>query len=544
MFQTLKGKIFLTIGVMVASLIATEAYALIHLKSVLLDGRRGELRSVVNAAYNVANDLQKQAAAGKIPVEQAKKQAMAAIKQMRYGGKDGREGYFYIFDVRGLQVMSAGKPENDGSNRWDIKDKEGNYTVRDIVGAPKDGVAGEVYGITSKPNSTVPVPKLQYVMLLKEWEWAIGSGVYLDDVDQAFYSVAQTSGAFIIVLLIVITAFGLVLARNILRQVGGEPTEAIRLMNAAAQGDLSIQMKQADEGSMMASFGIMVGSIREVVQGIQGRTLQLDGTIKEVSAEAELVAGKAAMQTDNTSAVAAAIEQLAVSIGHVSSSAIDTSHTAEDSANQAKAQSGHVRQVSEDIKGVADAVQDVSKRMSHLETSASQIGTIAASIKDIAEQTNLLALNAAIEAARAGEAGRGFAVVADEVRKLAERTAGATVEIETQLSAVRTEAADAANAMQNVLPKVAKGVEASSQTVEALETMRGNADHILISIKEVANATKEQTTASTLVAQSVEKITHMAEDTGVSTQRTLKLTRQVNQISGELASLVQRFRLG
>lgn len=194
------------------------------------------------------------------------------------------------------------------------------------------------------------------------------------------------------------------------------------------------------------------------------------------------------------------------------------------------------------IQKIADTVTDASGRIHALEERAKQVSTIANVIKDIAGQTNLLALNAAIEAARAGEQGRGFAVVADEVRKLAERTSSATLEIEQMISGIQHDTVGAVEAMNAALPEVQEGVALATSASESLQAIEDGARRTLERVAEVADATKEQSTASTSIAQRVEQIANMVEETTATIRGTAESAHELEGIAGNLKQLISQFK--
>ena len=172
-----------------------------------------------------------------------------------------------------------------------------------------------------------------------------------------------------------------------------------------------------------------------------------------------------------------------------------------------------------------------------------QVSSIANVIKEIAGQTNLLALNAAIEAARAGEQGRGFAVVADEVRKLAERTSSATTEIEQMISGIQSDTVGAVGAMNEALPEVEQGVHLATSATESLQAIEAGAGRTLERIREVAEATQEQGSASTSIAQRVEQIAQMVEETTATIRSTADTAVQLEHIAQGLQAQISRFRV-
>jgi methyl-accepting chemotaxis protein len=203
---------------------------------------------------------------------------------------------------------------------------------------------------------------------------------------------------------------------------------------------------------------------------------------------------------------------------------------------------GRIEVASHEINAISSTVSDASGRIRKLEERANEISSIAGVIKEIAGQTNLLALNAAIEAARAGEQGRGFAVVADEVRKLAERTASATIQIEEMITGIQSDTVLVVGVMNAALPQVEAGVQAAQGAAESLRKIKEGAHSTLASIREVADATKEQSVASTNIAQRVEQIAQMVEETSAAMQSTAETAADMEKISSELNRLISRFR--
>ena len=539
----LKTKIALLVVASLLGLVSLVAFSAFEMKRDMIDGRKEVIQSVLEGTHATLAAYQAQVAAGTLTREQAQKAAAEAIGMVRYGGADGKSEYVYSFTTEGVGVYHVIK-ERIGQNMLEkIKDAQGNYTWKDILAAAKQSPGGAFNTTLSpRPGQQGTFPKLGYVMLFEPWSWVIGTGVYIDDIDVEFRQQVLLTLAIAGVLILLIGALGFSIARGVLRQVGGEPADAIGFMSRVAAGDLTGTMPAAPKGSMLASMGEMVGAIRAMVSEISHSSTRLTQGAEQISTASREVATASQHQSDATSSMAAAIEEMTVSVNHISDNAKDTQQNSLNSVALSEDGFGRVEVASHEIREIASTVSDASSRIRKLEDRANQISSIAGVIKDIAGQTNLLALNAAIEAARAGEQGRGFAVVADEVRKLAERTSAATIEIEQMIGGIQSDTVQVVGVMDAALPQVAAGVKAAESAADLLRQIKDGAQSTLASIREVADSTHEQSVASNSIAQKVEEIATMVDETTAAMQSTAQTASDLEKIAGELTVLVSRFR--
>jgi methyl-accepting chemotaxis protein len=565
-FATLRvsTRIQLLIGLMLLGLLAVSATSLYHLKGSLLQDRKEKTRNLVESAHSLIahfRDLQK---AGPLDEAAAKAAAVGAVKAMRYEGKE----YFWINDLGKpvpKMVMHATVPALDGklldAERFncatslqpgidgpvETTDGRMNLFAAFVDVASRAGRGFVTYN-WPKPKegggtTTELFPKLSYVMKFDDWGWVIGSGIYIDDVDTLFRRQAALLGGIALSALVLLSLIGWRLGTGILRQLGGEPAAAAEVMRRVAEGDLTATTGNPVPGSMLASLATMVATLRGLVTEIHASGHQLVQLAEHIRDAAGQVSTAAQSQADATSSMAASIEELSVSSDHISSTARDTEEDSRNAMAQASEGSRRVGEATAAISNVVATVRDAADRIHALEERAMQISSIASVIKEIAGQTNLLALNAAIEAARAGEQGRGFAVVADEVRKLAERTAAATTEIEQMLDGIQRDTAASVHAMNDVLPGVEAGVQLASTATVSLNAIETGASRTLERIAEVANATREQSAASTSIAQCVEEISQMVEQTNATIHATAASASELNLIAQGLKAQISKFRV-
>ena len=544
MFQKLKlsTKIALLVAASLLGLLFAVIYSATSMRNDMFEARRLQIRSVTEAVYNTLTDIDAQAKAGKLSDEQAKKAGIDALRTARYGGSDGKTEYFYAYTMKGVNTFHI-RPEFMGQDLLEkIKDGQGRYVIKDLLAALQGKRSAFVDSSFPRPGSQVSVPKLQFIMHFEPWDWMIGTGVFTDDIDAAFRSRLWSELGVILFILIVEIALAVYITRNVLRQVGGEPEVANGIMARVATGDLSGEMPPAPSGSMLDSMGQMVAALRLMMRDINALSGQLARGAEQISTSSREVAQAAHKQSDATSSMAAAIEEMTVSINHISDNAKDTQQYSSSSLELSHSGVERIEGATREIRDIAVSVSAASDRIRKLEARARQISTIASVIKDIANQTNLLALNAAIEAARAGEQGRGFAVVADEVRKLAERTSTATVEIEQMISGIETDTVEVVQAMDATLPEVDEGISAAEEAATALRQIKDGATTTLEHIREVADSTREQSLASDNIAQKVEEIASMVEETSAAMQASAETAARLEQIASELNTLVGRFR--
>ncbi|WP_374484309.1 methyl-accepting chemotaxis protein [Zoogloea sp.] len=469
---------------------------------------------------------------------QARQSAREVLRGVRYSGSE----YIFIYQNDGITFLHPIKPEFEGQSKWDMQDTHGKFLIRELIGAA--GRSGDFVEYTwERTKGQPPEPRLAYAASFEPWKLTVGTGVYIDDIDKAYAAIARVLGGISAFLLLVLSALGWQLGASILRQLGGEPAEVAAVMQRVASGDLGAEVRAAPAGSLLHATGTMVQALRSLVAEINREANSLVDNAARIAAASDQIAGAADQQSDATSAMAAAIEELTVSSSHISDSATDGSRYSTEAVELAGAGSTRVDLAASAIRKISDTVNDASGRIRALEERARQVSSIASVIKDIAGQTNLLALNAAIEAARAGEQGRGFAVVADEVRKLAERTSSATTEIEQMIIGIQGDTGGAVEAMNAALPEVQEGVELASSAVELLKSIEEGARATLQRVGDVADATREQSAASTAIAQRVEQIASMVEDTTGTIRDTAAVAHHLEGIATNLKQQIGRFRV-
>jgi len=312
-----------------------------------------------------------------------------------------------------------------------------------------------------------------------------------------------------------------------------------------AANDLTVEVTPRSERDMLGqSFNTMKYNLSSMVRQLGANAHELVSAANEISSSSEQMSKGATEQTDQVAQVSRAVEEMTSSVMESSQSATHASEASRAAAEMAGQGGCIVGETVEGMQTIANVVKESASSIGKLAKSAEQIGEIISVIDDIADQTNLLALNAAIEAARAGEQGRGFAVVADEVRKLAERTGKATAEIAEMIKSIQTETDEAVRVMESGIEEVGKGRELADQAGSSLNEIVTMSQNVMTMIESIATAAEEQSSASEQISHNIESISSVARETANGAQQSASAAEQLNRQAECLQQMVSRFKIG
>ena len=342
---------------------------------------------------------------------------------------------------------------------------------------------------------------------------------------------------------VAVSLVGVLLLRNIKSSLGMIQSMVSRI-ESTLDFTTRVEVNRMDEiGTTTLGLNRLLDKLQSSLKSISTGARSVMEAANQMMITSSEVSKSSQQQSEAASDMAATVEEMTVSINHVADRAQEANHLSSDSGKLAVAGSRVIGQTVNDIQEIAQTVHEAADVIHGLEQNSQRISNVVAVIKEVAEQTNLLALNAAIEAARAGEQGRGFAVVADEVRKLAERTAVSTREITSTIDTMRSSAADAVTSMQGVINKVAAGVERAKEANQSIQKISESSHTAVGMVEEIASAIREQGAATNNIAIQVERIAQMSEESSVSSANSAEAATRLDALAADMQRIVGAYQL-
>jgi len=363
-------------------------------------------------------------------------------------------------------------------------------------------------------------------------------------VDEHFKARRNTLAVVAILSVVLLFAMSTFVVRSVAKQLGGDPLDVLEIVEKMAAGNLLVHLsKKPDGDSVLGHVCSMQASMRDMIAKVKERSIHVGDMAHALAASAQQIAVNVNHESESVSSMAASIEQLSVSTTSISEQGNNAGAIASHSRNNAEEGSQIINKTVSGLLITAQEIEGASSEVSRLGDDASRISDIVKVIREIADQTNLLALNAAIEAARAGEQGRGFAVVADEVRKLAERTANATNEINLMSTKIGEVASHALSGMDKVVKTTRQGVSDAESAQISISNIQQSFTEVANVINEISVSLAEQNSAATSLASNTERVASMSEENAVSAQELLSLASDLEAKAQEVRQLVEVFRV-
>ena len=528
------------VGIVIFGLIVLSVSSLNNQYKALKYEQYLKTQNVVETAYSIIEHFHTLEQNNTLTQQQAQTQAMNAIRALRYD----KTNYFWINNYQPEMVMHPIKPALEGKDLTNNKDPDGKALFVEMVNITKKDGEGFIPYKWPKPGEEQPVDKVAFVKGFNQWQWIIGSGVYLDTIDAAFSSQRNLIILNAVVMIIAVIVFSYFIGRSVLL-----PTRlAANMMKDISQGEGDLTRTLNEEGNdeiskLSHSFNLFVSKMRESLEHVSKSANDVNEHAHTVDDSTKTSQSFIELQNDSSTQVAAAMEQMTHQIHDVSSNAEAAEQAANDAAQNASTGKHVVAETITAIETLSANIETVSRVTEDLANESQNIGSVLDVIRSISEQTNLLALNAAIEAARAGEHGRGFAVVADEVRTLASRTGQSTDEIQSMISKLQEGTRAAVDAVKASQTLSVSTVEQASSANNSLNEIERLVSIITEMNSQIARATEQQT-------QAADEVNLRINDLSQSTEQSLDNTKQLNsasdklkQSSTELSSIVNRFKL-
>ncbi|TND56040.1 methyl-accepting chemotaxis protein [Aeromonas veronii] len=471
------------------------------------------------------------------------------LRPLRYSS----DGYFFVYDFEGNTILLPVRTELEGKNRWNDKDAKGKLLIQEILKSARQGDGFTEYW-TAKPSIGRDAPKLAFTLVLDKYQWAIGTGFYIDDIDNELAALraeresnmhASLQSSVLVILLIL----GITLAATII--VGNRVTkplaDAVLALNdiANGDGDLTQRLKvqsQDEIGQLASAFNRFVERIQSVVSQVGETSNHLFSAVDKLHHLSEHYDHQMQGHSRETDQVVTAVTEMSSTAQEVAASASNAATATSDAARESDAARGVVSGAINSINRLVGEVHTASGVIEQLAQETAKIGSVVEVIRGIAEQTNLLALNAAIEAARAGEQGRGFAVVADEVRSLAGRTQQSTKEINEMLQRLQGGVKQAVEVMQASEDRSQETVQEASHIASSLDSMVMAVSTINDMNIQIATAAEEQHAVSEEINKNLVAIQQIVSELTSAAVESNSTTRDLASTGDKLRKLVSQFR--
>ena len=533
---SIKSKLQSIVFLSVILLVVACAYNLFVQRASSLEERESKLSAQVEAAVSLAQHYYAQREL--MGEEAAQQQALQAIKSIRYDSSN----YFWILNQELQVVMHPLKPQLNGKNANNFKDGAGKFHWREMVTIAKTPEQKGFLTYQWKSPEGELKDKISYVQLFPEWNWIIGSGILVADIQESFYALAIKEALVATFFVGLLVAMGYVVSHNILIPLN----RLIENTYKIAEGDLRVRMNMSRKDEL----GDMSNQIDKMLDKLQGTLRTANESAIQSSSMASNIAQASEEAATSVNSQHAQLEMLSTAMTEMSATISDVANNAEstaDSTNRvvehAQRNDQNMRVTSETISHVSENISTANELVQDLQSGVAEISQVVGVIREVSEQTNLLALNAAIEAARAGEQGRGFAVVADEVRNLASRTQNSTSEVQHTIEKLTTQAERTYSAMQSSNEKVDQSVEVSDKTRQQLDLIVDELNNANDMVSQIAAASEQQSAVATEMNQNVTGIHLAANEVLQASQSLAEDSQQMANTTEHLADQLKYFKV-
>lgn len=535
----LKTQAYLLSAIILIALLALTATGLWTLRVASNLDNKARVTELFKSAYSILTEVEKMAVEGKMPEDEAKALATRLLRNNIY--KDNE--YVYVADENMIFVAAPLDPQLHGTSFHDFRDGDGNSVgqlILDVLGR-KTGQIVEYTWTQKLPDGTIE-EKHSIAEKTPHWNWVVGTGIGFNEVNARFWSTAQWQLALCLAIAGAILGGLIISIRKMLNLLGGEPNDVREAVQAVAQGDIQTSFEYtAPKDSIYGAVQEMSQSLAKMVTNLDESMHALRSELSAVESRSNSIADLTMSQQQSTAMIATAMIEMASSANHVASSASDTAQNTDEADKQSQHTQSLIHSTVDNIQGLATQLNTASKAVADLDQDVNSIVKVLDVIGDIAEQTNLLALNAAIEAARAGEQGRGFAVVADEVRNLAGRTQDSTKEIQQMISNLQEGSRNAIHTMEICAETSESTVTESMNASEALQQIVTALESITAMSQQIATAAAEQTQVSDDIAHRINLIEESGSQLNTVVTESQSSTQTLASLADELEGWVNKF---